>query len=227
MRTALIAVLIGAAPLVLFSAHAQQTEALRKQLLEYRAKAEKGDADAQNKLGDYYNEEGAEQDLTEAVKWYRKAAEQNHDRAQLSLGQHYAYGHGVKQNPVEAVKWYRKAAEQDFTLAKNRLAACYAKGEGVEKNLMETVKWYRRSAELNSPAGQTYLGDCYAKGKGVEKDNSEAYAWYSLPSETLSIPRKKRESLEKEMLPQQVTAGKKRAEELRAQIEVRLRSSGK
>lgn len=44
---------------------------------ELKAKAEQGLAEAQNKLGDcYYNGEGLAQDYIEAVKWYRKAAEQ-------------------------------------------------------------------------------------------------------------------------------------------------------
>ena len=49
----------------------------------------------------------------EAVKWYRKAAEQDHAQAQVNLGVCYANGQGVAKDDVEAVKWYRKAAEQN------------------------------------------------------------------------------------------------------------------
>ena len=45
--------------------------------LEQRAEA--GDAEAQSYLGyAYSNREGVPKDLKEAVKWYRKAAEQGH-----------------------------------------------------------------------------------------------------------------------------------------------------
>ena len=44
MRTALIAILLCAASLVFPCARAQQTEALSKQFLNYKAKAEQGDA---------------------------------------------------------------------------------------------------------------------------------------------------------------------------------------
>ena len=52
-------------------------------------------------------------DYVEAVKWYRKAAEQNHAEAQYNLGICYAGGQGVEKDYVEAVKWFRKAAEQN------------------------------------------------------------------------------------------------------------------
>ena len=50
--------------------------------------------------------------MSEAVKWYRKAADQGHAKAQYNLGWCYANGEGVAKNISEAVKWYRKAAEQ-------------------------------------------------------------------------------------------------------------------
>ncbi|WP_146113983.1 tetratricopeptide repeat protein, partial [Haemophilus influenzae] len=68
--------------------------------------------DAQFNLGNmYYNGHGVKQDDFEAVKWYRKAAEQGYADAQFNLGNMYYNGHGVKQDDFEAVKWYRKAAE--------------------------------------------------------------------------------------------------------------------
>ena len=54
---------------------------------------------------------GTEQDHSEAVKWYRKAAEQGHANAQNNLGWMYQNGWGIEQDYYEAVKWYRKAAE--------------------------------------------------------------------------------------------------------------------
>ena len=68
------------------------------------------------------------------MKWYRKAAEQNHAEAQYNLGVCYDEGEGVAKDQVEAVKWYRKAAEQNFAAAQYNLGVCYAKGEGVAKD---------------------------------------------------------------------------------------------
>ena len=45
-------------------------------------------------------------DDVEAVKWYRRAAEQNDAMAQSNLGGCYAKGQGVAKDEMEAVKWY-------------------------------------------------------------------------------------------------------------------------
>ena len=60
----------------------------------------------------YLNGWGVPEDDAEAVKWYRKAAEQGDADAQSNLGGMYANGWGVPEDDGEAVKWYRKAAEQ-------------------------------------------------------------------------------------------------------------------
>ena len=55
-----------------------------------KAKAEKGDVDAQYNLGNYYREGiGVARDFPKAVSWYRKAAELGDARAQYSLGNCY------------------------------------------------------------------------------------------------------------------------------------------
>ncbi len=83
----------------------------------------------------------------EAVKWFRKAAEQNLAIAQTSLGVRYYTDQGVTTNYVEAVKWLRKAAEQSEAQAQLGLGLCYAKGQGAAKNELEAVKWFRKAAE--------------------------------------------------------------------------------
>ncbi len=73
-------------------------------------------------LGDCYADgKGVAQNEAEAVRWYRKAAEQNHAEAQYWLGACYADGEGVTQNDAEAVKWYRAAAEQGHAKAQSIL----------------------------------------------------------------------------------------------------------
>ncbi|WP_295388321.1 tetratricopeptide repeat protein, partial [Thiolapillus sp.] len=69
-------------------------------------------------LGVMYAEgQGVRQDLKEAVKWYRRAAEQGYALAQYNLGVIYNNGQGVQQDKKEAVKWFRKAAEQGYASA--------------------------------------------------------------------------------------------------------------
>ena len=80
---------------------------------ETKALAELGMAAAQFNLALMYdNGEGVPENDAEAVKWYRKAADQGHSGAQFNLAIMYATGEGVPENDAEAVKWYRKAADQ-------------------------------------------------------------------------------------------------------------------
>ena len=88
--------------------------------------SEPQDAKAQFDLGNrYYMGSGVRKDYSEAVKWYRLAAEQGHAASQYGLGECYYYGRGVGQNTAEAVKWYRKAAEQEDTASQYSLGYCY------------------------------------------------------------------------------------------------------
>src|SRR4029453_4247327 len=90
-----------------FQLRAQQNEADRKLLPEIRAGADKGDAKAQYELGRAFfsGALGVAKDEAEAVKWFRKAAEQNVADAQFSLGVCYANGRGVTKDDAESVKW--------------------------------------------------------------------------------------------------------------------------
>ena len=76
------------------------------------------DGEVAFKTGEKYYEQD---NYAEAVKWYRKAAEQGHAEAQYALGYSYQYGHGVAQDDEEAATWYRKAAEQGHEAARQEL----------------------------------------------------------------------------------------------------------
>ena len=77
---------------------------------------------AQNNLGlCYYYGRGVTQNYYEAVKWYRKAAEQGHSIAQYGLGTCYYSGKGVPKDKLAATKWFKKAAAQGSPQAKSML----------------------------------------------------------------------------------------------------------
>ncbi len=120
----------------------------------------------------------SKKDYSEAVKWYRKAAEQGHASAQCDLGFCYKKGYGVSQSWSEAEKWYRKAAKQGNAQAQHNLGVCYKNGEGVTQSYSEAVKWYRKAAEQGLAAAQCNLGDCYYNGNGVSQSYSEALKWF-------------------------------------------------
>jgi TPR repeat protein len=148
------------------------------------AKSEMGDAVAQLSLGNsYYRGQGVAKNYVEAVKWFRKAAEQNLVGGQFFLGICYYTGQGVAKDYAEAVKWFRKAADQNVAEAQCNLGTCYFQGEGVAKDYAEAVKWFRKAADQNVAEAQCNLGSCYLDGQGVEKDETQAIKWFRKAAE--------------------------------------------
>lgn len=163
---------------------AQQIEVTHTPIEKLTARAEAGEPEAEFELGSrYYSGKGVIRDFSEAVKWFRRAADQNFAKAQYNLGFCYSKGEGVKKDDGEALKWYRKAADQNLAIAQTKLGFCYARARGVEKDDREAVNWYRKAADQKFPLAQYNLGDCYANGRGVPKDDAEAARWYRLAAD--------------------------------------------
>src|ERR1019366_5826939 len=70
----------------------------------------------------YANGVGVAKDKAEAVKWYRKAAEQNDTDAQYNLGVCYLQGEGVAKDYLEAYKWFLLAGGQGDEGAKRTVS---------------------------------------------------------------------------------------------------------
>ena len=144
---------------------------------EYRPLAERGNAEAQYRVGRMYEfGQGVPQDKAKGIAWVRKAAEQNHADAQQELGVVYATGDGVKQDDVQAVEWFRKAATQGDATAQYNLGLLYAKGQGVQKDYAEAITWWRKAAAQGNADAQFKLGVVYHTGQGVAKDEVLALA---------------------------------------------------
>src|ERR1039458_8094278 len=171
----------------------------------------------------YYFGEGVAKDAVEAVKWFRKAAEKNHAKAQCALGNCYCSGEGVTKDYVEALNWYRKAAEKNYAGAEFRLGYCYREGEGVAKDYAESVKWFRRAAEHGSGRQAQYnLGVCYEKGHGVQQNFPEAYKFYKLaantrPFEDREIFAENLKRIVAQMTAAEIAEGERRYQEFRPQ----------
>ena len=71
-----------------------------------RARAERGDAQSQLRLGNLCEAgRGVKQDYSEAVRWYRKAADQGNSTAQFKLGFAHYDGQVMMKDKVEALMW--------------------------------------------------------------------------------------------------------------------------
>ena len=159
-------------------------------LKTFKPMAESGNAVAQNYLGIMYKEGGEnvsdsggiEQSPTEAVKWFRKAAEQGYADAQLNLAGMCIDGSGTEQNDAEGMEWLQKAAKQGNDAAQYSLGEVYLAGNIVKKDIAEGVKWLREAGEHGHDFNTLtfawgHLAEMYRKGDGVQRDVVEAIKW--------------------------------------------------
>jgi S1-C subfamily serine protease len=161
---------------------------------------------------------GVPKDDVEAVRWFRKAAEQGDSQGQFNLGTMYAGGHGAAQDYAEAVRWFRKAAEQGNPHGQSGLGIMYAGGKGVAQDYAEAVRWFRKAAEQGDSQGQSNLGAMYSNGEGVARNYIEAYKWNSLAaSQGDELARKNLQMEEMRMTPEQVAEAQRLAREFRPQ----------
>ncbi|MDR2153437.1 MAG: sel1 repeat family protein [Burkholderiaceae bacterium] len=136
------------------SSAAASTESVSAELSRIRAAAERGDVDAQNKLGVMFQKGlGVAKNDAQAVVWYRKAAEKGLAYAQFNLGSMYQEGKGVARNEKLAVAWFRRAAEQELTHAQSNLGLMYAQGRGVVKDCAQAIIWWNKAGEKDAPSG--------------------------------------------------------------------------
>ncbi len=104
-------------------------------------------------------------DYDKKIFWLKKAADQNVAAAQTYLGFIYKIGlYGLEKDPKKAVELYNKAISQGYTEAMNHLGFCYELGDGVEKNRTIALEWFKKSAELNDLDGMYQLAKYYEYG---------------------------------------------------------------
>jgi len=180
---------LGLCYLVGFGVKADKAECkkcFRQAVILLRKAADQGDHVAQTQLGHYYSNPfhsdgsggvfGVERDMTEAAKWYLKAAEQGDTEAQLGLSDCYSSdGSRDLEDLNKAMKWRLKAADQGDANAQLHLGQYW-------NGAPSCVEWYRKAALQGNSEAQASLGKLYLTYWHIVggKNNSEAYAWLNL-----------------------------------------------
>lgn len=105
----------------------------------FRKAAESGHGPAQARMGDMMD---ASELNTEALQWYRKAADQGEPAGDHGLGRMYAEGkNGVPRDVAQALTHFQRAAQKNFAPALIALAAAHRSGTlGLPKNLQEAER---------------------------------------------------------------------------------------
>ena len=122
----------------------QMAREAEQKMAEIVKEAEEGDATSQVALG---IQSYRDSNYTEALRWFRAAAEQGDSVGQYMLGEMYYNANGVSQDYKEALRWFRAAAEQGQMLAQHKLGVMYYNGQGVPQDYKEALRWYREPAE--------------------------------------------------------------------------------
>ncbi len=171
---------------------------------EWKDFAVDGDAEYQWKLGLlYYDGYGEEPNIRKAIRWFKKAAKQDHAKALYAIGGCYEHEIGVKHDLEyaksmykqsaelglaraqydyavsiysikESVKWLNKAAEQNFAPAKYALAYCYSNGMGVERDIDAFIYWLEEAADHDYDIALCALASIYLTGPEEYQDQYEA-----------------------------------------------------
>jgi TPR repeat protein len=144
---------------------------------EVVAKANQGDADAQEKLAFYYTRGmGVSQDIGKAIEWYAKAAEKNNIIALQMLG-FFASNAALHDN---AAKYYLRAAELGSMVGQVEMAERYLVGGlGVPQDIDQSEKWFRKAADQKSIDGYYGLAQVYSQ----KQNHTEAANWYRKAAE--------------------------------------------
>ena len=146
--------------------------------------AETGNLDAQFELGYIYDfGEGVAENDSEAVKWWHRAAEQDHRPSQLMLGIKYRSGAGIPHDYTLARRWLRRAAAEGDGLAAKHLGYMHLLGEGVTRSPAAAVNWLGRAAARGEAEAQFEIGRMYYRGDGLPQDHVLAARWVGLSAE--------------------------------------------
>ncbi len=154
---------------------------LRDTIPEMRAKAVRGEATAQMKLGCLCLVGGGiERDEAEGVKWLTLAAKKGLAPAQFFLGEACLKGLGCEVDFSGGVDWLDQAAAQGLADAEFVLGLCYLSGgPGVNQAPARGLKWLVLAAEQGMGVAQQCAGECYSLGEGARPDPEEAAKWYA------------------------------------------------
>lgn len=139
---------------------------------------------------------GVNRSREDAIKWYRKAADQGLALAQNAIAESLCIEASGLREIAVANEWWRRAAENGNASAQYSVGRGYHTGRGLPKDRVEAVKWYRKAAGQGHQFALWYLGECYERGVGVPQDVVQSMKWYRQAAEQgHKVARAKVESL--------------------------------
>ena len=120
----------------------------------FKMAAEKGDGNAQNKLGTMYRDGiSVFKDESQSFQYFKESAEIGNHDSMRAVAFAYLEGKGVVKDYREAHNWLLKAAQEDNQFKysevhkiRNAIGVLYEYGLGVEKDKVLAYAWYNVAA---------------------------------------------------------------------------------
>ena len=137
----------------------------------------------------YYLGRGVPQNFPEAMKWFKKAADQGNPDATALLGVMYEEGQGVSRDNAEALKWYSIAEKNGNKKVGVRIEALKSIQQSHERMVAldkEKTALEKEKAELEKKLGAEKLfetGVKYVQGDGVPQNMEVAAKYFRLAAE--------------------------------------------
>ena len=137
-----------------------------------RAEADRGNAEAASALGEFYlSGSGVKASLTDAVTWFKKAADATNSAGMFNLGRILMVGgEGVAKDEDKARFLIRSAAEAGYAPAQ------FAEGQAAEqveekvRDYAEALAWYEKAAAQEHAPALLAIGRFYDVGLSVQRD---------------------------------------------------------
>ncbi|MBI2088945.1 MAG: sel1 repeat family protein [Deltaproteobacteria bacterium] len=122
-------------------------------------RASGGDARSQFLLGLVYEfgHAGIPQDLREALRWFKRAAEQGIWLPEAWVGDFYYAGIGIPVDYAEALRWYTRASNNGYH--SRMIGYLYLNGQGVERDYFEARRRFQLAANGGDETARKIMAD--------------------------------------------------------------------
>lgn len=148
-----------------------------KAIFHFRQGAERNNGRSQALLASYYlNPKNLNH--PKALRWAKRAAQQDSEDGILVLANIYNYGWGVPEDKVKAVSLYQVLERKGNVEGTLNLGFQYEYGKGVALNLPLAITLYEQAEKGGNATASMRLGLLFMSGKGGSKDVQKAVAQF-------------------------------------------------
>lgn len=163
----------------LLSGHGVEKD-VEKGIFFLRLSSDQGNGYASFLLGNFFfiaGEQDAEK-YPEAIRYFRKGADQGEHRSMQCLAWVLSNGRVVEKNEAEALSLNVKAADLGNQTAAYNAAGAFRYGHGTPTDCYKAISYYEIAANFGMMEAMHNLGTMYFNAEGISKDIDKANHWY-------------------------------------------------